>query len=424
MAMTPALATPGQLAAERLALSLLAAPDIQAAMAAAREEAETEPLLSRPRVAERLDIAIRRWVTGLILREAAGDPEAPQILWVGETTPRTWLGHTLGGVALAGDNPDAIYRHAFVDGGAVYEMTGRFPATPPAEFSIEPLPGEAGVIPESGTLTGKIGTSGGAPMLTDRGLRRDADGRFRIILGGDPPADGADHIPLPPGPVAINTRDVFSDWRQSPVPLEIRRLSPPRAPQLTDADIRARILAHLPAYVRHWRRFKDSWLGGVTPNTYKGPFGREGAWSQILAGRFSLEPGQAALFRGRAGGARYHGFHVADHWQVGFDAARRQCSLNAAQALPGDDGMVTYVIAPSDPGVANWIDTAGCLDGVFLMRWQLFPPGFQAQDHVGGYELAPLAEVAARTGLPPVSPAERAAQLQRRAAAYAVRLTT
>src|SRR3546814_13549768 len=39
------------------------------------------------------------------------------------------------------------------------------------------------------------------------------------------------------------------------------------------------------------------------------------------------------------------------------------------------DGSYTYVIAQQDPGIANWIDTAGLHQGWFQMRWQNLPAG-------------------------------------------------
>ena len=42
-----------------------------------------------------------------------------------DDTPRTWLGHTLGGVGTAGDNPDNIYRLAYLDGAGRYAIEGK-----------------------------------------------------------------------------------------------------------------------------------------------------------------------------------------------------------------------------------------------------------------------------------------------------------
>jgi hypothetical protein len=414
------LATPEQCEVERFALALLGDAEVHRLMRDAIAEAVVEePTAMLGRGADRLQTDVRMWTTSLILREAAGDPEAPRVVWVGDTGARTWFGHVLHGAALAGDNPDTIYRHAFVDGDEIYELLGRFPERPPAEFNIEPLPGCAGVIPASGTLTGRIGSVGGPALLTDRAIPRGSNGAFRIVFGGAPPTDGALHMPIPQGPVALNFRDVLGDWRQQPVELRLRRLSASRRPVLSRDELRSLVVAHLPAYLRHWRTFKDKWLGGFAPNAFKGPLGRDGSWSWILAGRYALEPGQVAILTARSGGAGYHGCQVTDRWEVTFDNVRHQASLNSFQVRPDPDGWVRYVLSPDDPGAPNWLDTAGCVDGLFLMRWQLFDEGFDANRHVQGYEVVSVDESWRR--FPRIAPSERTDALRIRARDYASR---
>jgi hypothetical protein len=53
----------------------------------------------------------------------------------------------------------------------------------------------------------------------------------------------------------------------------------------------------------------------------------------------------------------------------------RLVSLNSAQVTPATDGMISYVVAGVDPGIANWIDTAGLEEGWVLLRWQGVPDG-------------------------------------------------
>ena len=44
-------------------------------------------------------------------------------------------------------------------------------------------------------------------------------------------------------------------------------------------------------------------------------------------------------------------------------------SLNLAQAAPDSDGRLRIVVAHKDPGVKNWLDTAGYRRGVVQGRW-------------------------------------------------------
>jgi hypothetical protein len=44
-------------------------------------------------------------------------------------------------------------------------------------------------------------------------------------------------------------------------------------------------------------------------------------------------------------------------------------SLNAAQASADKDGVLRIVVSARDPGVRNWLDTAGYPTGVIQGRW-------------------------------------------------------
>src|SRR3546814_3434081 len=75
------------------------------------------------------------------------------------------------------------------------------------------------------------------------------------------------------------------------------------------------------------------------------------------------------------GGADYTGFQITDPWTLRPETLLRTSSLNKTQARKSPDGSYTYVIALQDPGIANWIDTAGLHQGWFQMRWQNLPAG-------------------------------------------------
>ena len=47
----------------------------------------------------------------------------------------------------------------------------------------------------------------------------------------------------------------------------------------------------------------------------------------------------------------------------------RQVSLNHTQAVTDEDGVVRFVIAQRDPGVANWLDPAGYEQGTLAVRF-------------------------------------------------------
>jgi hypothetical protein len=47
---------------------------------------------------------------------------------------------------------------------------------------------------------------------------------------------------------------------------------------------------------------------------------------------------------------------------------------------PAPDGRVTLIIAPRDPGYANWVSTGGMHDGLFIIRWQGLPEGSRGSE--------------------------------------------
>ncbi|HEX3793689.1 MAG TPA: hypothetical protein VHV57_04240 [Acidimicrobiales bacterium] len=92
-------------------------------------------------------------------------------------------------------------------------------------------------------------------------------------------------------------------------------------------------------------------------------------------GRFLLEPGQALVVTVHEPDRPfvYWGLTLASPWMESFDYRYTTTALNNRSAARSDDGSWRMVIAPSDPGpgVANWLDTGGRLEGYMLVRWVL-----------------------------------------------------
>jgi hypothetical protein len=58
------------------------------------------------------------------------------------------------------------------------------------------------------------------------------------------------------------------------------------------------------------------------------------------------------------------------------------------------DGTVTYVIASTDPGAANWLDTTGYRDGFGILRWQAIPATLTKDGLIREVRIVKLSEVA------------------------------
>ncbi|MGE4650040.1 MAG: hypothetical protein AAEJ53_04050, partial [Myxococcota bacterium] len=93
--------------------------------------------------------------------------------------------------------------------------------------------------------------------------------------------------------------------------------------------------------------------------------------------------------------------------------ANRQSSLNQQQLHIDSDGRVRVVLSVEDPGVPNWLDTGGHLEGIIQYRyiWTRNNP----QPSIRALPLAEL-RAALPADHPSVSPEERRAAIASRQA--------
>jgi hypothetical protein len=422
----PALATPGQLAAERMLLALLGDPAVKAAQAKLHHELLADPLAQTPEGLATLDHAIAEWTSSLAFKEISSHSGRPEILWNVENSPHTWFGHTVNGSGIAGDNPDHIYRAASVDGAGRYEVTGWLNARRPAQLTFQVvhdgMPG-ADALKSQSAKHSDLGNE--VSTLNDSDMQIAPDGSFTLILDQAPANGRPNHMLVAPGPMAFVVRDVLSDWNQGPTRLEMHRIdkqAPAHAPTL--AEVRRQLLADLPGYVRFWANFKDVWFGGLKPNTFAGPTVREGGWGYNAGGRYDLGPDEVAVITATPGAAGYTGLQATDLWMIAADGRSHLTSLNTSQVAPNPDGSVTYVLSPTDPGVANWIDTVGLRHGLVVLRWESMPKG-AVKPEVRSFKVIKAADLGGPdyAGLPRVTPVQRREQLAQHAKGYANRLS-
>ncbi len=383
MAAASPLATDDQRDIERLALRLVETPEVRRAREAARALLLADPVARTPDGRLGLDRALDQWTLALAMRVVNSDAHRPRIAWNVYNAPRTWFGHTYPGAAVAIDNPDNANREIPIDGGSRYEVHGRYGA-PPTQFTIE-------VVAE---FDGYAGLGRTLCALTRQQIQADAEGRFVITIDADPAGGRPNHLRCEGGVQWVFARDSLSDWRQVATTLEVRRVGGPAAAAgPTEAELAQDIAANVAGWVGFWRGFKDGFLGYPEPNRLVGPIGREGGWGFLAGGRFEIADDEAVVVRTTDGGAYYTGFQVADPWTIAPDPVHRTASRNKAQALRDPDGGYTYVLAASDPGVCNWIDTVGLHQGWMLLRWQGVPAGLDPKTLIRGVETIRLADV-------------------------------
>lgn len=409
--MSSPYATQDQREIETLALRLIEAEPVRAAREQARRHMQQDPIARSWDGQLGLDRALDQWTLALAMREANSDRARPKIIWNVDNTPRRWFGHIYPGAAVAIDNPDNCNRDIPIDGASEYELIGRFGANRTANFSLK-LEDE----PDDHAGMGQHRF-----MLTTQQIVADADGNFRITISPESAEGRSNHIQTVPGNLSLFARDSFSDWTQTGTALSIRRISgPPAAAPRSESELAACVAKNLPAFVRFWAGFKDGFLGTPAYNTVVGPIGREASWGFLAGGRYQLADDEALVVTITDGGAAYTGFQVTDPWTIAPDPLYRQCSLNKSQRATNADGSITYVVAPLDPGVHNWIDTVGLHEGWFLLRWQGLPDGTTGEGFIRDCRAVKVAELDQHlpAGCPRVDLAQRRAQIAPRRARY------
>jgi hypothetical protein len=244
----------------------------------------------------------------------------------------------------------------------------------------------------------------------------DADGSFEVILSTD--ERSGNWLRLPDGPGNIVIRQYFYDWlTEEPADLRIECLDaeyPPRPRGTTDVaaglELLTRWVMTIPAACRH-----------AVEGHYTAPddalefvpldFG----WADLLYGKghYRCAPDEAVIVEVTPPEAPYWNLQLLSHYWEALDWYDRQTSINGHQAQLDSDGVFRAVIAHTDPGVPNWLDTAGRTDGLLAARY------FRAASTpIPCLRTVPLEKL--RTELPSdtpqVTPDERQVSLRARAA--------
>ncbi len=126
------------------------------------------------------------------------------------------------------------------------------------------------------------------------------------------------------------------------------------------------------ASFRFWRDVED---GGRAQglNVFREPAALTniGAAAENVSvwGSWQLDPDEALLIEVEPPDALYWSAALGNYWWETIDYANHQSSLNGFQAVLDDDGVFRAVVSARDPGVANWLDTAGHGRGPMIFRW-------------------------------------------------------
>jgi len=236
------------------------------------------------------------------------------------------------------------------------------------------------------------------------------DGSFEIALSRE--RQPGNWLPLHPDATQVLIRQYFQDWQRE-VPAEFRIFEEGAQGVPPEPESPARV-ARLLDEAGHWIHATASvwadWVSAIRAAHVPGrlaPARRfAGGADDIFYGNdaYRLRPDQALLLEFEPPDARYWHVQLVDLWFGSLDYANRQTSLNGHQLRRDADGRVRVVVAHEDPGVPNWLDTAGHAEGILQYRYV-----WTRNEPVPGVRLVRFDEIRAALpqGTPHVSPGER-----------------
>ena len=281
---------------------------------------------------------------------------------------------------VLGDNPDAVYFDAPVSAGRAYRVTGETRGAAYVSITVES--GEAW-----GSMDNQV-----VGVINDTSFDTDAGGRFEILLGGEPRP--RNWLALPEVAGSISTRHYFEEAAYAaadPARVPVMRIevidadgnpvaTPP--PRPSEESVAAGI-RRVAALVRELTVDRPptgqseprTWISRV-PNEFPPPdrpgdLGLAAFDAAYAMAPFLLGPDDALVIRARWPVCRYGNVCLWNRHLQTFDYASRPISLNRAQTTADADGRFTAVIAHSDPGVPNWLDTEGRPFGIVYWRFML-----------------------------------------------------
>jgi hypothetical protein len=83
---------------------------------------------------------------------------------------------------------------------------------------------------------------------------------------------------------------------------------------------------------------------------------------------FDIAADEALIIEWDPPEAAYWGFQVGDVWSRPLDFIHHQTDLNMERATIDADGKVRAVLCLEDPGIPNWLDPVGNLEGTLVAR--------------------------------------------------------
>ncbi len=268
---------------------------------------------------------------------------------------------------LGADNPDNYYLTAALDGNREYRIRGRRNTIAYLSF---------------GTQTGNYGQGGGLPPtghIEAGQLEIDADGNFELILSSNP--QPGNWLPMKPETGALVVRQTFLD-RENEIPADLQiecinctedeRKPTPLTPERLDAGLNsaAGLVTGAPLLFAKWAR--DFRKHGNELPLFDPAVSLQAGGDPNIAyyhSFWAVARDEALLIEVTPPECEYWNFQLNNYWMESLDYRHHRIHTNKHLAEYATDGSVRLIVAHVDPGLPNWLETAGHSFGTMCFRW-------------------------------------------------------
>ncbi len=268
---------------------------------------------------------------------------------------------------IGADNPDNRYLRAEIDGRNEYRIRG-------TRGTVDYL----GLIAIAGGYEDEDARMQPVSSIdTVKGLAPDADGSIEILLSRDP-APG-NWLPLTEDTCAVLVRQTFLDRdEEEPAKLSIERVGADDRPRPLSPETLARNLLSTSAFVEGTARLFADWAQGYKarpnelPPADQAVCRKAGGDPNIFYyhGYYELAEDEALVVEvSRIPQCQTWNLQLDNYWMESLDYRYLKVHVNKHTASYNTDGSVRIVISERDPGLPNWLGTAGHRVGTLCFRW-------------------------------------------------------
>jgi hypothetical protein len=287
-----------------------------------------------------------------------------------------------GGTGVQSPNQDHIVQP--VDPARSYHITGnRGTAYVHLSAWSPPIPADVGAFPSGSNARDHLGefnpNSAITPFTCMLEEVSDEDGAVDFVMSIEDPADGSRWLPMVPTTRELMGRVVYDDREtQQPPRLMIECMDdhvepepPPPADMASRLAIASQLVLGMQADYAAWTQFLAASENRLqlTDDHYR-RIGGSPDDRHFEFGYWRLGAGEALVVEFVEPVCQHWNFQLCNHWMENLaDYSAGTGYLDRAGATTAPDGSVRLVVAATDPGTSNWVDSGSRNHGVMGLRF-------------------------------------------------------